>query len=856
MSSDIERLKAENSLSDLAARFGVALQSNGDEYEAACPFHEEDTPSFTIFPGRDGVERFHCFGCGARGDVMDFVQQIKGVDLREAINILGGRSNRDNVTPKRIAKARDIYEGIEPLPPAGELKAGRRVKLWNPKRDAFGAINPSMAFPYRSAAGDLIGYVLRHDYVDKNGKAKKETPMVMWCRLPDGSTEWTRYPFPKPRSLYRIEHLTPQGQIIIAEGEKCADIGAAVTGRLFMTWPGGTYGINHVDWSPLAGRSVVIWPDADAPGRETAALIAAILTGMGCTVKVMDIPEDKPDGWDVADAANDGWTKDDVDAFMRSSARPWQPDPEPEPEPDPPAPQPDADPGYDFIPPHFDEGERWEPDFGDYGDMQLDHSDDLIEYDPGKRRAVPASGRKITKVHFRVWGGDVDELREWAYLSGDDVFCNVHTGEMMKPRPFDRTMKNVTPMVEVENSKGETKNIKVSPSECLIDYCDGLVCSSTMYRPDIADMFAWVDGILHLNSFLPSSVPDADPAWQNHPAWRVARDHIENIIPDGAKIIVQWLAHNVQFPGRKILWAPIIVGEQGDGKTTVAKIIQMALGRKNVSPVGPEALFSDFNGWAEGKCVRILEELHMPGSNKASVVEKLKTPITNDTVDVVRKGRDGADVANVTNYIGLTNHINALQIPEGDRRWGVWRTRFKDRDQVLREMNKEYWHKVHEAIGRHPEVLRGWLLSIDLSDFDPKAAPEMTAAKKEMVSAGRTGAEAAVLAAIDLGGQGIADDVLVTDMLSAAVKEIEGRAPSTSSLPIILKKFGWVKAMQTDDNGDEKPMRLKWRDKNRHVYFKPGAWSEGLDVDDMRRVLRERLDETDMPLMNNDPVPW
>ncbi len=91
MSSDIERLRRDVSLPLIAEQFGVALEKDGQEYVACCPFHSEDTGSFTIFPGNDGVERFHCFGCGERGDVMDFVQKIKGVNLPEAIKILWRR---------------------------------------------------------------------------------------------------------------------------------------------------------------------------------------------------------------------------------------------------------------------------------------------------------------------------------------------------------------------------------------------------------------------------------------------------------------------------------------------------------------------------------------------------------------------------------------------------------------------------------------------------------------------------------------------------------------------------------------------------------------------------------------------
>ena len=841
MAGDIDRLRQENPLSDVAADFGLRLEKDGNEFIACCPFHQEDTPSFTIFTGKDGVPRFHCFGCGERGDVLDFVQKIKGVDLKEAIRVLGGEVKRDNVQPRRIAEPVDIYAGIVPLLPAGEIKAGRRVKLWNPKRDKFGTITPSMAFAYRAADGSLIGYVLRHDLQDGG----KETPMVMWCRLKDGTEEWCRYPFPKPRPLYGLDRLAraPGKQVVIAEGEKCADIGGAITGRLFITWAGGTYGINHADWSPLAGRSVVIWPDADGPGLKTANEIAAILNGLGCTVKVMDV-SDQPKGWDVADAADQGWSRDEIDAFMRARVRGWEPpspdgggEPAPEPEhaldddPDAPAGEIDAPPPYD-DPPHGD----WVPDpFGGMGEIQMDRSEDLIEHSRDRRREVPASGRAKNGQAFRVWGGDVDALREWAYLSRPEKFVNIHTGQVMSKSAFDMVMSNIVPIVETQNAKGESKNLKLAASKCLIEFLDGIVCSDLMYRPDLGDLMFSVDGILHLNAYLPSSVPAVDEAWSQHDAWRAARDHIHNIVPDGAEVIIKWLAHNVQFPGKKILWSPVLVGAQGDGKTTIGKIVQMAMGRKNVSPVSPEALFSDFTSWAEGKCVRVLEEIRVQDKGRSSVMDKLKPMITNDVVDVVKKGKDGCDVANVTNYIALTNHMDALAIDEGDRRWGVWRTRFKDHAQVRAELTDAYWKRLNDAIGRHPEVIRGWLMSVDLSDFNPYSSPVMTQAKAQMIEASRSPLQADIREAIALGGLGVGRQVIATDCLNEVVRGIGGRTANTTTLANILRDLGWVKFGST----------VKWNGKPRRVYYMPGDWCAGVEGDALKGLLRELLQDTE-----------
>lgn len=285
MSSDVERLRREVSLTDTAASFGVTLEKDGQEFKACCPFHAEDDASFTIFTGKDHVQRFHCFGCGEGGDVMDFVQAIKGVNLPEAIKILGGgKSERPNVAP-RVVEARDIYAGITPLDPPRELEEGQRVKLYNPKRvgdrSEWGSFVPTLIHPYRRPDGSLIGYVLRHDLSDG-----KEAPMVMWVRLPNGDECWSRYPFPKPRPLYGLDELGDARQVIVVEGEKCKDALASATGRAVVSWPGGTQGVKHCDWSPLAGRNVVIWYDDDAPGLATANEIAAVTSDLGATARL------------------------------------------------------------------------------------------------------------------------------------------------------------------------------------------------------------------------------------------------------------------------------------------------------------------------------------------------------------------------------------------------------------------------------------------------------------------------------------------------------------------------------------------------------------------------------------------
>lgn len=283
--NDVDDLRRDVSLVETASFYGVELQKNGLEYEGLCPFHVEDTPSFTIFSGKDHIWRFHCFGCGERGDVLDFVKKIQSVDLPGAITLLKGGEAGPNVRPVKI-EARDIYAGIKLLTPQKGIAVGQRVSIWNPKRGKFGSFAPSMVFPYYKADGSALGYVLRHDL--PNGE--KETPMVCWVELPDGKECWSRFPFPKPRPLYGAKNLH-DGQVIVVEGEKCRDAMNKNGWSRAVSWPGGTHGVKHTDWMPLANRSVVICPDADRPGKETAKNIADTLLKMGCAVKILDISE-------------------------------------------------------------------------------------------------------------------------------------------------------------------------------------------------------------------------------------------------------------------------------------------------------------------------------------------------------------------------------------------------------------------------------------------------------------------------------------------------------------------------------------------------------------------------------------
>jgi len=83
----IEEVRAAADIVDVVGDY-VQLKRSGSSFKGLCPFHSEDTPSFNIDPDKN---LYHCFGCGAGGDVFKFVQEIEGVGFLEGVRLLADR---------------------------------------------------------------------------------------------------------------------------------------------------------------------------------------------------------------------------------------------------------------------------------------------------------------------------------------------------------------------------------------------------------------------------------------------------------------------------------------------------------------------------------------------------------------------------------------------------------------------------------------------------------------------------------------------------------------------------------------------------------------------------------------------
>ena len=314
---DTEQLKRRNPIAEVARRHGVELRGRGRRLTGRCPFHEDRTPSFCVYPE---TESFHCFGCGASGDVIDFVRRAEGLDFREAVLRLGGASGgtpapaartrppgREERVPQLslddrliLTAACELYhETLLETPQALRYLEGRGVRPWLLERFRLGASDGRRLVPYLKRRRLSLKRARELGLLFRSA----EETMAGRIVIPDlrgGHCGWMvgRAPDPGPGPKYRGLSL-PKPLLGHERGRR----------RLFLTE-------GPFDWLTLAGwglpacallgtqpgrgalhllgraRSVVLVMDNDEAGRDAARELAGVL---GERARILELPADVKD---------------------------------------------------------------------------------------------------------------------------------------------------------------------------------------------------------------------------------------------------------------------------------------------------------------------------------------------------------------------------------------------------------------------------------------------------------------------------------------------------------------------------------------------------------------------------------
>ncbi|HKX78232.1 MAG TPA: CHC2 zinc finger domain-containing protein [Novosphingobium sp.] len=281
---DLDQIRQENPLPSIVGA-AVKLQRAGNEFKACCPFHSEKTPSFTIFANG---QRFFCFGCGASGDVLDFVQALHGVGLRDAAEMLGGGDMPSvDIAPlplvqddsDRIEEARAVWEAARPIQEtvAETYLRHRAIDIALPDALRFTSLRygrsgpeyPVMVAAISDVADQVVGIQRTYLAADGMGKASVPKTKLSLGRVTGGAVRLT----PPSRTLILTEGIEDALSLIQELGRAAwATCGTSNLAKVVL---------------PIATDDVVIGSDADDAGQLAATTAAQIYAEQGCKARII-----------------------------------------------------------------------------------------------------------------------------------------------------------------------------------------------------------------------------------------------------------------------------------------------------------------------------------------------------------------------------------------------------------------------------------------------------------------------------------------------------------------------------------------------------------------------------------------
>ena len=277
-------------------------------WSACCPAHDDPQPSLSIGEGRDGRVLLKCFA-GCRTE--DVLQELglRWGQLWDRGCVTCDRPP-GNAFPGRIRPGVTRHTSLHsPKRPRRTHGSPDEVIAWYSRQ--LGPV--SRTWEYHDEEGCIVGLTARWD---QPGGGKEVRPVAL-----NGYGRWVAGAMPVPRPLFGLDQLTRRmaDPVYVVEGEPAVEV-ALACGLLATTSPGGSRGASHADWSPMAGRDVVIVPDLDEPGSLYAHEVSQLARQAGAlSVKILDLSiawfqlgkgADLADAWELvggdADAVLDG----------------------------------------------------------------------------------------------------------------------------------------------------------------------------------------------------------------------------------------------------------------------------------------------------------------------------------------------------------------------------------------------------------------------------------------------------------------------------------------------------------------------------------------------------------------------
>jgi len=334
----INEVKNAVDIVDVVSEY-VHLKKQGRNYFGLCPFHGESTPSFSVSPDK---QIFHCFGCGAGGNVFSFLMDIEGISFQEAILKVAEKGNihlhiNESYTPEQEKKTTEYDKMVE----AHELlckfyhhilvntKEGQEALEYLENRgmtkEVIDKFQIGYALPSRDfAVKFLIKRGFSYQILQKAGliNVREETGEYFdrfWDRImfpifdhkgkviafsgrtfrPDGSPKYLNSPeteiFHKSKILYNFHQARPSIRklqtAILFEG--FADCISAFNAGVYngIATMGTALTEDHIHTIKRNAEKVIVCYDSDSAGIEAAYKAGVLLNEAGVSIQVAVMPD-------------------------------------------------------------------------------------------------------------------------------------------------------------------------------------------------------------------------------------------------------------------------------------------------------------------------------------------------------------------------------------------------------------------------------------------------------------------------------------------------------------------------------------------------------------------------------------
>ncbi|HEY9583670.1 MAG TPA: DNA primase [Candidatus Paceibacterota bacterium] len=326
-STNIEKIKERLGIEEVVSSY-IKLERAGKNLKGKCPFHNEKTASFFVSPDRGN---YHCFGCGAGGDIFTFVEQFEGLDFMGALKLLAERAGvqlqfdeksqaHKNEKERLFAIMEEatkfFEEGLKRYDEAKEYLKKRGVTEETTKKFRLGYVAPEWRLLYT--------YLKSKKYIDsdmeKAGLIKKKENYYDVFRgrimfpisdssgrviafsgrilVDDGkSAKYLNSPdtvlFNKSNVLYGIDKAKQDIRIknytIVVEGQMDLILSHQAGIRNTVAVSGTALNPDHLGMVKRLSNNIILAFDSDSAGRKAATRSAVIAIGLGMDVKIAEI---------------------------------------------------------------------------------------------------------------------------------------------------------------------------------------------------------------------------------------------------------------------------------------------------------------------------------------------------------------------------------------------------------------------------------------------------------------------------------------------------------------------------------------------------------------------------------------